>query len=100
LAPAYRFPKGKPVCLIVLSKGNYRPDFTSMEKEFGDRVRFVKLDWSSDKGRDAARQFSIQKPPACVVTDAKGRAVLKMEGALTLPVIRSSLTKMVTHRGT
>jgi hypothetical protein len=98
LAPALKLPKGKPVCVVVLSKGDYKPDLSSMEREFGKRVRFVKLDWSSDTGRNAARQFSIQKSPACIVTDAEGHAVLKMEGALVLPMIRSSLAKLVAHR--
>ena len=99
LAPEFKLPKGKAACLIVVSKTDYQPRTAELEKEFGSRVRFIKLDWSSDAGRDAAKEFSIQKSPACVVADAKGHVVLKMEGAIILPMIRSSLASAVGHRG-
>ena len=93
LAPEFKLPKGKPVLLMIGSISAHGLDnaFDQIKREFGARARFIKLDWSSTDGKDAAREFSIQNPPAFVLADAKGGVLAKTEGTIDASSMRATL---------
>jgi len=73
--------------------------YSEMEREFAGRVRFIRLDWNSNAGRDAAKEFSIEKPPASVLADSKGRVVGKIEGTMSAAAMRAELMALVANSG-
>lgn len=90
-APGYTFPKGKPALLLIGADGA----FSELERVFAGRVRFIRLDWSSKAGRDAAKEFSIEKPPASVLADSGGNVVEKIEGTVSVAAMHSMLETLV-----
>ena len=95
VAPGFTFPKGRPVLLLVGANGA----FSELEREFAGRVRFIRLDANSTAGRDAAKEFSVEKPPASVLADSKGRVVGKIEGTLSAAAMHSMLETLVDKSG-
>lgn len=88
-APIYKLPTGQPVWLLISSKKD--SVFEDMRGEFGDKVRFVRLDPDSRKGEDAIEEFSIDKTPASVLADSKGRVIEKIEGVVDAADMRARL---------
>jgi len=68
--------------------------FNSAKAEFGSNAKFIRLEWSSDDGERASAQFSIQSPPALVLTDARGKVVAKQEGAQEAVAIFTKLRSL------
>ena len=97
LAPEFKLPKGKPVLLMIRSSRAHGLDnaFDQMKREFGVRARFIRLDWSSTDGKDAAREFSIQNSPAFVLADSSGKVVAKQEGIASAEAIRAKLRSLL-----
>ena len=91
VAPGFTFPKGRPVLLLIGADGV----FSEMEREFAGRVRFIRLEWDSTAGRDAAKEFSIEKPPASVLADSRGNVVQKIEGMMSAAAMQLMLETLV-----
>ena len=72
--------------------------FNRMKTEFGAKARFIKLEFSSLDGEDAAGQFSIQNPPAFVLADGKGNVVAKQEGLASWDAIAARLRSLTGNR--
>ena len=53
-----------------------------LENRFSDKVRFIRLDASTSKGRMAVVAYSLEKAPAAVLLDKTGKVVAKTQGAL------------------
>lgn len=66
-----------------------------LENQFGDKVEFMRLDWSSTDGRNAAEAFGFEKPPAAVIVDRDGHVVAKTQGALTTLEMEQALKELV-----
>lgn len=89
-------PKGRPVVVLIGSDSGRV--FADMRQTFGNRIRFIKLDWSSKAGEDAAKEFSVEKPPAVVLADSKGRVIEKIEGTPSSAEMRAKLTALAKGR--
>lgn len=73
--------------------------FSELERVFAGRVRFIRLEWDSTAGRDAAKEFAIEKPPASVLADSKGNVVQKIEGTMSDAAMRATLETLVDKSG-
>lgn len=72
---------------------------TKLDKEFAGRVRFIKLDPKSKAAEDAMTEFSILKPPASILANAKGCVVEKIEGRATAIEMRGKLKALAGKQG-
>lgn len=93
VAPGYSFRKGRPVLLLISSRNERGMDgaFAEAKIAFGEHVRFIKLDLTSASGRNAAREFSVEKAPTVVLADSKGQVVEKIEGIISAADLREKL---------
>ncbi len=84
VAPSYELPRGKVVYLtLVPTRETKEAGLQLLENQYGDKVEFIRLNWSSTDGRKAADAFGIDKAPAAVLVDRNGDVVAKTQGALT-----------------
>lgn len=67
--------------------------------QFSDKVLFMSLDWSSDKGKEAAAAYGIEKAPAAILVDKNGNVVAKTEGALSAPDMEQALKDLTRKSG-
>jgi hypothetical protein len=97
VAPGFRFPKGKPVLLLISPKVNSAEvrAYADMRRVFDGRARFIGLDAKSDVGQRALKHFSVEMPPAFVLADSSGRVVLKSQGNVDPAAIRAKLEALV-----
>lgn len=96
VAPVFNVPKGKVVYIaLVPTRTNKEAGLQLMENQFGNKVLFMRLDWSSADGKRAAEAYSIEKAPAAVIVDKNGRVVAKTEGALTSQEMKQELKDLV-----
>jgi len=95
LAPAFELPKGKPVYLTLHEGDTNDAGLQLLENQLSKEVNFMKLDASSDEGKEAAEAFGIEKLPAAVVADSNGNVLAKVEGALTTREMDRALKDLV-----
>ena len=97
---SFKFAEGRPVWLLVRSdkkRGGKDMDavFDVVRSRFGSKVKFIKLNWESDAGEGAIYEFSLSKPPASVIADAKGRVVSKCEHTRTAEHMAEQLKSLI-----
>lgn len=69
--------------------------FAEAKHAFNGRVRFIKLEFTGTDGEDAAKEFSVEKAPAVVLTDSKGRVVEKIEGKISVVAMSNKLKALM-----
>lgn len=69
-----------------------------IEGDFAGKVLFMKLDWASAKGKEAAKAYGIETPPAAVVVDKHGHVVAKTEGVVSAVQMKKMLDGVVKVR--
>ena len=72
---------------------------SQVERQFAGKVNFIKLDWSSAKGKEAATAFTIEKAPASIVIDLQGNVVAKIQGPVSAAAMKYMLTTVTSKSG-
>jgi len=67
---------------------NHAPYFRSIEGEYGDKIRIIKID--VDKNQSVAAQFRIQGVPTFILFKS-GNRMWRESGAFPLTVLESKL---------
>lgn len=93
-------PEMKPVWVLITdekepSQSEIGKAFKSMQSRYKDKLRFIKLDWNSEEGKEAAAQAGLKKPPVSVLLDDEGNLVEKFEGSRSSKEIRKLLEKVI-----
>lgn len=71
--------------------------YERLRSEFGERIRFIRLDPGSKAGQDAVKEFSVEKP-TWVLADSSGQVVEKIDGAFTSVEMRAKLNALAKGR--
>jgi len=69
--------------------------FVSLQSRFEDKLRFVKLDWNSEEGREAIAQTGLKNPPISVLISSDGEVKDKFEGNKSSREISKKLDTLV-----
>lgn len=95
-APEFEVPKGKIVYVALQpTRASKEASLQLLENQFGSKVEFMILDYSSTEGKEAAAAYDIDKPPAAVIVGKDGRVVAKTQGALTSLEMEQALKDLV-----
>lgn len=71
--------------------------FADLKLKFTGKVFFMRYNWEDDKAGEVISQFSLDEPPASILTDKNGKVVEKFDGVAGSGEMIHKLNALLTH---
>ena len=75
-----------------------QPVVGRLEEEFGDRMRFVRIDFDDPDNRALVRQYAISGVPYVVMLDGQGKVTRRRGGNLNPALYRQDVLAALAQR--